>query len=202
MLPIKSKYKIAKRLGAQVFEQTQTQKFALSDARFKKSKPRGRAGSDYKLQLLEKQRVRFSYGLTEGQLSKYVEESYGAADPSSALHRILESRADSVVYRATLAPTRRAARQLVSHGHILVNGKRITTPSYRLQKGDSLTVREGSRKSVLFAPKTEETTGAQRLPSWLDLDAGTLKVDITGEPLYVPTETSTNYTTVFEFYSR
>jgi len=202
MLPIKSKYKVAKRLGAQVFEQTQTQKFALSDARFKKSKPRGRAGSDYNRQLLEKQRVRFSYGLSEGQLSKYVEESYGEADPSATLHKILELRADSVVYRAGISPTRRAARQLVSHGHILVNGKRITTPSYRLKKGDTLTVREGSKKSPLFAPKTAESEGGQRLPSWLDFDAGALKIDITGEPLYVPTEGTTDYTTVFEFYSR
>lgn len=202
MLPIKSKYKVAKRLGPSIFEQTQTQKFALSDARFKKSKARSRGGSDYNRQLLEKQRVRYTYGLTERQLSNYVQATYGETDPSTALHRLLELRADSVVYRAGLAPTRRAARQLVSHGHILVNGKRITTPSFRLKKGDSLTVREGSRTSPLFAPKTAETEGSLRTPSWLTFDTGTLKVDIIGEPLYVPTETTTDYTTVFEFYSR
>src|SRR3989344_3101931 len=104
MLPIKSKYKIAKRLGAAIFEQTQTQKFALSDARFKKSRPRGRGASDYSRQLLEKQRVRYTYGLSETQLSNYVKEAYTAADPGTTLHRLLEMRVDSIVYRAALAP--------------------------------------------------------------------------------------------------
>jgi small subunit ribosomal protein S4 len=201
MLPIKSKYKIAKRLGPAIFEQTQSQKFALSDASFKKSKPRGRGGSDYNRQLLEKQRVRFTYGLNETQLENYVKEAYAAKDPGSALHRLLEMRADSVVYRADLAPTRRAARQLVSHGHFLVNGKRITTPSYRVKKGDSLSVREGSRKSPLFAGKAGDEEG-RRVAAWLTVDRGLLTVDVGGEPLYTPAETTLDYATVFEFYSR
>ena len=93
MLPIKSKYKIAKRLGAGIFEQTQTQKFALSDARAKKAK-RGRAPSDYGRQLLEKQRVRFTYGITEKQLYNYAKGAMGEADPSATLHKALEMRAD------------------------------------------------------------------------------------------------------------
>ena len=201
MLPIKSKYKIAKRLGPAIFEQTQSQKFALSDARFKKSKPRGRGPSDYSRQLLEKQRVRYTFGLSERQLANYVAEAYGQADPSTSLHRLLEMRADSVIYRADVAPTRRAARQLVSHGHILVNGKRVTSPSYRLKKGDSLTVREGSRKSPLFAGKGEEE-GGRNTPQWLSVDKGALKVGVVGEPLYTPVETTLDYATVFEFYSR
>jgi len=201
MLPIKSKYKIAKRLGPAIFEQTQSQKFALSDARFKKSKPRGRGPSDYSRQLLEKQRVRYTFGLSERQLANYVAEAYGQPDPGTSLHRLLEMRADSVIYRADVAPTRRAARQLVSHGHILVNGKRITSPSYRLKKGDSLTVREGSRKSPLFAGKGEEE-GGRITPQWLSVDKGALKVGVVGEPLYTPVETTLDYATVFEFYSR
>lgn len=203
MLPVKSKYKVAKRLGPNIFEQTQTQKFALSDARAKKTKRGGRGGSDYGRQLLEKQRVRYTYGLSEKQLSNYAKEAYKAADPSLALHRALEMRADSIVYRAGLAPTRRAARQIVSHGHVLVNGKRTTTPSYHLKKGDTLTVREGSRRSPLFGRFTEEGAEATRaLPHWLDFEAGTLKIDVTGEPLYNPIETTLDYPTVFEFYSR
>ena len=201
MLRIKSKYKIAKRLGASIFEQTQTQKFALSETTFKKIKPRGRGGSDYSRQLLEKQRVRFTYGLGETQLGNYVKEAYAAKDPGGTLHRLLETRADSIIYRADLAPTRRAARQIVSHGHILINGKRITTPSYRVKKGDTLTVREGSRKSPLFAGKSEEEEG-RKTPSWLAVDRGALKVDVQGEPLYSPAETTLDYATVFEFYSR
>ena len=203
MLPVKSKYKIAKRLGAQIFEQTQTQKFALSDARFKKIKRGGRGGSDYGRQLLEKQRVRYTYGITERQLSNYAKEAYEAKDPGTTLHQALEMRLDSVAYRAGIAPTRRAARQLASHGHLLVNGKRTTTPSFRLRKGDSITVREASKKSPLFAQLTGEGQEASRnLPQWLTYDPGILRIDITGEPLYTPIETILDYPTLFEFYSR
>src|SRR3954463_14088000 len=112
MLIVKSKYKIAKRLGAGVFEQTQSQKFSLSEARTK-AKPRGgrRGGSDYGRQLIEKQRVRFTYGLSEKQLSLYVEKSMHAANPSAALFKFLEGRIDNSIYRAGFASTRRAARQ-------------------------------------------------------------------------------------------
>lgn len=202
MLPIRSKYKIAKRLGASIFEQTQTQKFALSDARRKKVRRGGRGGSDYGRQLLEKQRVRYTYGLSESQLSRYAKEAYTSADPGTALHRMLEMRADSIVYRGGFAPTRRAARQLVSHGHILVNGKRIRTPSHRLKKGDTLSVREGSRRSPLFGALTEEDGEARGIPVWLAADRGALTVDVRGEPLYTPAETILDYGTVFEFYSR
>src|SRR3989338_6743615 len=100
MLPVRSKYKIAKRLGPAVFEQTQSQKFALSDARFKKSKRQSRGGSDYGRQLLEKQRVRYTYGLSEKQLSNYAASAFETANPPESLHRALESRLDSAAYRA------------------------------------------------------------------------------------------------------
>lgn len=202
MLPIKSKYKIAKRLGAAIFEQTQSQKFALSESRFKKVRRSSRGGSDYGRQLLEKQRVRFTYGISETQLANYAKEAYTAADPSKTLHRLLEMRADSIAYRGGLAPTRRAARQMVSHGHLLVNGRRITTPSHRLKKGDSLTVREGSRRSPLFAVATDEEGASRAAPQWLAFDRSALKIDIIGEPSYSITETALDYPTVFEFYSR
>lgn len=199
MLPIKSKYKIAKRLGAGIFEQTQTQKFAMSEARARK--PRGRGASDYGRQLLEKQRVRFTYGLSEKQLSNYAAAAFEEKDPSAALNTALEMRADSVVYRSGLAPTRRAARQAVSHGHIKVNGRRITTPSYRVGKGDKLTVREGNRKSPLYAGLSEKED-KRSVPKWLDVDMGLLEVAVTAEPQYNPLETGLDYPTVFEFYSR
>ncbi len=203
MLPVKSKYKIAKRLGGGVFEQTQTQKFALSEARSaaSKKKPRGRGGSDYGRQLLEKQRVRYTYGLNERQLSNYAEKAMKEADPSTTLHRSLEQRADSVVYRAGLAGTRRMARQLVSHGHILVNGRRTTTPSHHLKKGDVITIREGSRTSPLFAGLSD-AEDRKPIPQWLSVDISVLKAEISGEPAYTTVETGLDYATVFEFYSR
>ncbi|HEY4522104.1 MAG TPA: 30S ribosomal protein S4 [Candidatus Paceibacterota bacterium] len=196
MLPIKSKYKIGKRLGP-VFEQLQTQKFALSEARARK--PRGRGGSDYGRQLLEKQRVRFTYGLAERQLSNYATKASTQADPSLALHRALESRADSAVYRAGFASTRRAARQAVSHGHITVNGRRVTTPSLALRKGDVIAIREGSRTSPLFAGLAAQED-VRSVPQWLAVDLGLLRAEVVGESAL--SESGLDYPTVFEFYSR
>ncbi len=206
MLLIKSKFKIAKRLGAAIFEKTQSQKFALSEARSagnKKNSRGGRGGSDYGRQLLEKQRVRFTYGISENQLANYAEAAFAEADPSGSLHRALEMRADSAAYRAGLLPTRRAARQAVSHGHITVNGKRTTTPSYRIRKGDVLGIREGSRQSPLFAGLAEnKADNARSVPQWLTVDLNLLTAEVSGEPTYNPIETGLDYSTVFEFYSR
>ncbi|MBI5644969.1 30S ribosomal protein S4 [Candidatus Kaiserbacteria bacterium] len=199
MLPVRSKYKIGKRLGPSVFEQLQTQKFALSEARSKKI--RGRGGSDYGRQLIEKQRVRYTYGITERQLSNYAEKAFAEADPSSELHRALEMRVDSVMYRAGIASTRRAARQMVSHGHITINGRRTTIPSLRVKVGDTISIREGSRKNMLFA-SLAEAEERRAAPRWLSVDFNLLKVEITGEPEFSSAETGLDYPTVFEFYSR
>lgn len=204
MLQIKSKYKIAKRLGAGIFEQTQTQKFALSEARTKNTKERKgrRGGSDYGRQLLEKQKLRYTYGLSERQLSNYAEAAFAVKDPVAALHKSLELRADNAVYRAGLAPTRRAARQMVSHGHITVNGKRITIPSYQIHKGDIVAVREGSRGSALFGKLNDPEETVPRKTSWIVLDPALMRAEITGEPVYSAVEGGIDYSTVFEFYSR
>ena len=201
MLIVRSKYRIAKRLGAGVFDQTQTQKFALAEASTQKK--RGRGQSDYGRQLLEKQRVRFTYGLSERQLQNYAKEAYLAKDPSATLHKMLEMRADMVLYRAGFASTRRAARQAVSHGHITVNGTRVKTPSLRLKKGDKLAIREGARKSPLYAGLAERNPAESRaVPSWLAVDVALLTVEVKGEPQYSPAEIGLDYSTVFEFYSR
>lgn len=200
MLIVKSKYRIAKRLGAGVFDQTQTQKFALAEARTKK--PRGRAPSDYNRQLLEKQRVRFTYGIQEKQLYNYAKKAMKAKEPSAALHAALEMRADTAVYRSGLALTRRAARQMVSHGHILINGIRITTPSYAMKKGDKITVREGSRTSPLFASLADKNENNRPVASWLTFDVNLLTAEVVAVPQYNAGETGLDYATVFEFYSR
>ena len=205
MLLIKSKFKIAKRLGAAIFEKTQSQKFALSEARSAANKKTrgGRGGSDYGRQLLEKQRVRFTYGISERQLSNYAKVAYTQPDPSASLHCALEMRADSDAYRAGLLPTRRAARQAVSHGHIIVNGKRTTVPSYRVRKGDVVSVREGSRRSPLFSGLLEnKAENTRSIPAWLTVDLSLLQAEVVGEPTYNTVETGLDYATVFEFYSR
>ena len=201
MLPIKSKYKIGKRLGVGIFEQLQTQKFALSDARAKKTK-RGRAPSDFGRQLIEKQRVRYTFGISERQLSNYAAHAYVEADPSTSLHQALEMRADSVVYRAGFAATRRAARQAVSHGHCTVNGKRITSPSYHLHKGDVISIREGNKSSPLYAALAEKKGEGRPVPQWLLADVDALTIEVMGAPQYSVAEVGLDYSTVFEFYSR
>ncbi len=204
MLIIKSKYKIAKRLGAGVFDQTQTQKFALSDARAKDRKRGGRrGGSDFGRQLLEKQRVRFTYGLLERQLSNYVRKATHAKNPSAELFSMLETRADNVLYRAGLAGTRRAARQAVSHGHVTINGRRITTPSHPLSPGDKIAVRESMRGSPLYASLSDRKAEDTRtVPAWLSVDMSLLSAAVESQPAYTSTESGLDFTTVFEFYSR
>jgi small subunit ribosomal protein S4 len=201
MLIVKSKYRIAKRLGAGVFDQTQTQKFALAEANSNKKRSRGQ--SDFGRQLLEKQRIRYTYGLSERQLSNYAKEAYLAKDPSATLHKMLEMRADMVLYRAGFATTRRAARQAASHGHITVNGVRIKTPSMQLKKGDKLSIREGARKSPLYAGLAEKNPAESRsVPSWISVDVNLLTAEIKGEPTYSSAEIGLDYSTLFEFYSR
>jgi small subunit ribosomal protein S4 len=203
-MKIGPKYKIARRLGPAVFEKTQTQKFQLSEARHarKKSDKRPKPLSDFGLQLIEKQRVRFSYGITERQLSNYVKKSLetkGGNAPEK-LFGMLESRLDNVVYRLGIAHTRRLARQMVSHGHFVVNGKRTTVPSYAVRVGDVVTAREGSKKSVLFA-NIEKKLENYSVPKWLKFDGKTLTATVDGMPA-LESGGAFNLNTVFEYYSR
>lgn len=202
-MKIGPKFKIAKRLGAPIFEKTQTQKFALSEARSsrRQGRPRGTM-SDYKRQLIEKQKMRFTYGISEKQLRKYVSEAVSKShQPISLLIGRLESRLDNVVYRIGLAKTRQLARQMVSHGHITVNGRRNTVPSHKVTVGDEVTVREGSKNSVLFTQLTEEHEAAA-IPNWLTFDIKKLQGTKKSEPTYEPSETLFDPEQVLEYYSR
>ncbi len=197
------KYKIAKRLGAAVFEKTQTQKFALSEARSARNKTR-RPGqmSDYKKQLIEKQKMRFSYGITEKQLRRYVDESFEKGNqPIADLIARLESRLDNVVYRLGIAKTRRLARQIVAHGHIMLNNHRLNIPSHKVKVGDIITIREGSKQSPLFVnlAETHEITG---VPHWLTFDAKKLSGEKKAEPTYEVSESIFDAQQVLEYYSR
>lgn len=197
------KYKIAKRLGAPIFEKTQTQKFALSEARSARTKTRrGGMMSDYKKQLLEKQKMRFSYGISEKQLSRYVSEAFlKGHQPIGELIARLESRLDNIVYRLGLAKTRRLARQLVSHGHICLNGRRLNIPSHRVKIGDVVSVREQSKQSPLFVV-LDESLAALTPPHWLTLNAKALSGEKKAEPTYEPSETLFDPQQVLEYYSR
>ena len=197
------KYKIAKRLGPSVFEKTQTQKFAIAQERRAKVRGRGRGPTEYGRQLLEKQKVRFTYGLTERKFSAYVREamkSHGhEVNPAEALHRMIETRLDNVVYRLGLAPTRQAARQMVSHGHITVNGRKTTVPSREVKVGDVIAVREGSKSRALFQNRPEREG---KLASWLTFDEKALSGGITQQPSMEAADPAGDLVAVLSFYSR
>jgi len=201
-MKIGPKYKIAKRLGAPIFEKTQTAKFALSEARQGRTRKRGGQASDYKKQLTEKQKMRYTYGITEKQLSRYVKESITSThQPIALLMTRLESRLDNVVYRLGLAKTRRFARQMVSHGHIYVNGKRLNIPSHKVKQGDSITIREGSKGTNLFLGFAE-THDIASVPSWLQFDAKSLTGNVIGAPVYEASAFMFDPEQVLEYYSR
>jgi len=163
-----------------------------------------RGGSLYLTQLREKQKVRRLYGLLEKQFAKLMKEAQKAEGLSGQnLLEFLERRADNVVFRAGFATTRRQARQLVSHGHFLLNGRRIDIPSIRLKAGDVLEVRENSAKSEYFKnlENTVAASGAQPL-SWLKADAKKMRIEITGTPKREEAEAGINEQLIVEYYSR
>ncbi len=196
-------YKICRRLGPGVFEKCQTAKFAASEARHAKNSKNKRPKplSGYATQFIEKQKVRFMYGISERQFSNYVKESvtHKGIIATDYLFELLENRLDNVVYRLGLTHSRRLSRQMVSHGHITVNGKKTTVPSQRVQVGDIIAIREGSKKSVLFtdmAEKMKEYT----YPNWLTFNVDSLSGSVEGKPKN--TEGYIDLNTVLEFYSR
>jgi len=198
---IKSKYKIARRLGTPIYEKTQLAKFAQRNER--KSKGPWRPKSDFGQQLLEKQKVRFTYSLVERQFKKYVKEASAQRGISTvdALFARLETRLDNTIYRLGFASTRLAAKQMVSHGHIYVNGKQINVPSYNVKVGNLISVRPSSVKKPLFAT-FDEKMKAVKAPTWLSYDAEKKVGTVTGTPKYVPSEHAFNLGSVVEFYSR
>jgi small subunit ribosomal protein S4 len=197
------KYKICRRLGSGVFEKCQTAKFVASEARHAKNmkNKRPKALSGYALQFIEKQKVRFMYNISEKQLSNYIKEAVSCKNSPATDHlfEILESRLDNIVYRLGFAHTRRLARQMVSHGHITINGKKINVASARIKVGDTISVREGSKKSSLFTD-IEKKMKEYTCPNWLSFNIDTLSGKVLSKPKN--TEGYLDLNTVLEFYSR
>lgn len=195
----KPKFKICRRLGPGVYDKCQTVKFSATTG--KTSAKRPKALTEYGTQLLEKQKTRFSYGISERQLSNYVKKAVEKKGTNSAedLYHELESRLDNTIYRLGLAPSRRAARQMVSHGHWVVNDVRVTIPSYSLKKGDVVKIREGSKAKKIFS-NIAETLKEYTSPAWLVFDQGKLEGKILDKPKN--TEGLVDFDAVLEFYSR
>lgn len=165
---------------------------------------RVRGGSLYLTQLREKQKVRRLYGLLEKQFAKLMSEATKVDGlTGEKLLEFLERRADNVVFRAGFATTRRQARQLVSHGHFTLNGRRIDIPSIRLKPGDILEVRPKSQKSEYFKDLENIVAAASQTPlSWLKSDAKKMKIEVTGLPKREEAEVGINEQLIVEYYSR
>ena len=165
---------------------------------------RMRGGSLYLTQLREKQKVRRMYGLLEKQFAKLMKEAQKTEGlTGEKLLEFLERRADNAVFRAGFALTRRQSRQLVSHGHFLLNGHRIDIPSIRLKPGDVLEVRPKSAKTEYFKNLANVVGAANVTPlSWMKVDAKKMKIEIIGTPKREEAEAGINEQLIVEYYSR
>ena len=163
-----------------------------------------RGGNLYLTQLREKQKVRRMYGLLEKQFARIMKEAQRSKGMTGVkLLEYLERRLDNAVYRAGFALTRRQARQLVSHGHFLLNGRRVDVPSIRLKPGDTLEVRPKSQKSEYFKNLPNIIGASNVTPlSWMTVDAKNMKIEITGLPKREEAEPGINEQLIVEYYSR
>ena len=165
-------------------------------------KARRRAISEFGMQLLEKQKLRFSYGISEHQLRKYFEEAKERKGViGDILLTALELRLDNVVYRSNFAKSRSIARQLTSHGHFLVNNIKVTVPSYKVSVGDIIIIKPSSRQKQIFFDLVMRLKKHES-PAWIDIDKKNLEITVKSRPdaAQLPKNFSTN--SIIAFYSR
>lgn len=161
-----------------------------------------RAISEFGAQLLAKQKIRYVYGVTEKQFKKYFKSAKTQKGVTGELLlKILESRLDNVVFRAGLAASRSVARQMVSHGHFLVGGRRITIPSYQVRPGDLVAIRPQSKPKKIFEGLTLKMKKFD-VPSWLSVDKTTFEIKVKSIPDVSGPAAQFNTSAVIEFYSR
>jgi small subunit ribosomal protein S4 len=159
--------------------------------------------SQYSLQLREKQKVKRLYGLLERQFENLMSEASRTPGQSGqVLLRFLEQRLDNAVYRAGFAPSRSAARQLVSHGHFMLNGRRVDIPSIRLKAGDEIIVRPNSAKNSYFANLEELSPAGEISLSWLEVNRKKMSAKVTGIPTREESEPDIKEQLIVEYYSR
>jgi small subunit ribosomal protein S4 len=158
--------------------------------------------SEFLLQLQEKQKARFTYGVQEKQFRRYYEEANRATGKTGeALLQILESRLDNVIYRAGIARTRRMARQLVSHGHFTVNGVKVNVPSYRVAQYDIIDVRDKSVNTVPFQI-SRETAGERPIPGWLQVIGERQRILVHQLPERAQIDVPLTEQLIVEYYSK
>ena len=157
---------------------------------------------EYLNQLQEKQKARFTYGVMEKQFRRYYAEANRQPGKTGEnLVILLESRLDNVIYRAGLARTRRQARQLVSHGHFLVNGKKVNVPSFQVSQYDIIDVREKSRKMLWFEEAQDNLVDAV-VPAWIQVVPSTLRILVHQLPERAQIDVPLQEQLIVEFYSK
>ena len=164
----------------------------------RRSKP-----SDYSLQLREKQKVKRTYGILERQFRNYVhlaERQSGVSGEN--LLCLLEQRLDNVIYRIGLAPSRQSARQLVTHAHIMLNGKKVDIPSIRVKPKDKITIRPASQKNQYFKAIAESLNANSNSTRWLSFDPANMTAQVTGVPLREEITEAIEEQLIIEYYSR
>lgn len=170
-------------------------------------KKRGRKGaSAYKKELFEKQKMKEFYNLSEKQFKNYVREILKKRgkikDASLELVKKLEKRLDNVIFRLNLVPSRINARQLVTHGFFLVNGRSVNIPSYEVKKRELISLKETKKKKEIYKEIYSLIQKEVSIPSWLKLDKKELKTEIIGEPSLEEVNLPLEISAVFEYYSR
>ncbi|MCA9508236.1 MAG: 30S ribosomal protein S4 [Myxococcales bacterium] len=194
--------KIIRRLG------TQLPGLMRSEGDLRRPYPPGQHGptrraklSDYAVRLREKQKLRFHYGISEKQFRRYVSKASSAkGNPGTNLLQALETRLDNAVFRAGMAPTVRAARQMAGHGHFVVNGKRVDIPSYPLRVGDVISIHENSKMREQIKNNRKDPNNLS-LPSYIEIDDAQTAAKITMKPARedIPVEVLEQF--VIEYYS-
>ncbi len=204
------KEKIERRLGARLSLKGE-RSLSPKSASVKRPYPPGQHGknfrgklSEFGSQLKSKQKVRNTYRMMEKQFKNNIKEAMKSkTETGSTLVRILETRLDNVVYRAGLAQSRDQARQVVNHGHIMVNGRKVSVPSYRVKKGDKMSVRPGSLKNSFFANLAPQWIKNYDAPAWITLDKNNLSFEIKSIPETADSGLDLNdIQSIIEFYSR
>ncbi len=162
-----------------------------------------RKKSEYSLQLTEKQKVKFIYGIMEKQFRSYYEKAEKAEGKTgAALLTLIERRLDNVVFRLGLAATRREARQLVNHSHFTVNGKKVNIPSYLVKVGDVIEVKEKSRSTTRFKSIADGETAAMVAPKWLEKNENLLGGKVIAAPQREDIDFPVEEHLIVELYSK
>ena len=199
----RKKVKTARIFGERIFPNVNVSEEKLGTPPGMHGQKRKRANrSEYGKQLMEKQKVRHIYGLKEKHLRNYYQEANRLNEPTpSAMLSLLEKRLDNIVFRTGLASTRDMARQFVIHGHIMVNGEKVTIPSYSVAENDVITVSDAGLRNKTLAANKEELN-PQEMPTWMSYDPKATSFGITHAPHSDQENQNFDLTLVVQFYSR